>query len=94
MDLPGTFWYLQGLLTAPVSRSATPGWDHAWGGVQECKELRLPVDTGEVQDAIAAAYKGAGPWRGEAELLLELRASLSSAASWAPMVATLLIQRT
>ena len=42
-----------------------------------------------MQDAVAAAYDGAGAWKGEPELLLELRASLSSAASWAPMVCAL-----
>lgn len=54
--------------------------------MQSAEELRLPVDSAEVQHAVVAAYEAAGSWRGEPELLLELRASLTAATSWAPMV--------
>ena len=55
-------------------------------GLQASEDLRLPVEAAEVQDPGAAAYEAAGAWSGEPELLLELLASRSSAASWAPMV--------
>ncbi|KAK9808191.1 hypothetical protein WJX73_006921 [Symbiochloris irregularis] len=64
------------------------GW-HPGGtvlmGPQEATELRLPVEAAEVQDAVCRTYELASAWQGQPELVLELRASLSSASSWAPM---------
>ena len=53
--------------------------------VQASEELRLPVELGEVQAALEAAYADVA-WQGQPLLALEMRASLSCAASWAPMV--------
>ena len=52
---------------------------------QSSEELRLPVELGEVQAALEASYADV-PWQGEPVLTLELRASLSCATAWAPMV--------
>jgi hypothetical protein len=57
--------------------------------VQEWAELRLPVDVAELQAAASQARGGHGLAR--AELLLEMRAQLSTAMPWAPMVLRLLI---
>ena len=53
--------------------------------LQASEELRLPVELAAVEDALQEAYEGV-PWQGTPQLALELRASLSCAASWAPMV--------
>lgn len=54
------------------------------GAVQDSAELRLPVDAAELRAAASQARRGhslAG-----AEMLLEMRAQLSTAVPWAPMV--------
>ena len=53
--------------------------------MQASEELRLPVELGAVEEALADAYAGQA-WQGSPQLVLEMRASLTSAASWAPMV--------
>lgn len=56
--------------------------------MQEWAELRLPIDSAELQAASNAVRGGTG--LGKAELLLEMRAQLSTAMPWAPMVSTCL----
>ncbi|KAK9814513.1 hypothetical protein WJX72_007158 [[Myrmecia] bisecta] len=52
---------------------------------QATEELRIPVDGAEVGTAVVAAYGGRCGRPEAAEVLLELRALLNVAASWAPM---------
>jgi len=53
---------------------------------QEWAELRLPIDSAELQAAGSQARGGLGLTG--AEVLLEMRAQLSTAMPWAPMVTT------
>lgn len=52
--------------------------------MQEWAELRLPIDSAELQAAAGQARGGMG--LGAAEVFLEMRAQLSTAMPWAPMV--------
>lgn len=52
---------------------------------QETAELRLPLEVDDLIDAVDAAYSKVAN-RAPPEVFLELRAQLTTAATWAPMV--------
>ncbi|CAL8464023.1 g3558 [Coccomyxa elongata] len=74
------------LLVGDPAQRGLAGW-YPGGSVAiaplEWAELRLPIDSAELQAASNAVRGGMG--LGNAELLLEMRAQLSTAMPWAPM---------
>ena len=55
--------------------------------LQETQELRLPLEIVDLLQAVEESYRGGGS-RKQPEVFLELRAQLTTATPWAPMVRT------
>ena len=55
--------------------------------LQETQELRLPLEIIDLLQAVEESYSSGGS-RNPPEVFLELRAQLTTATPWAPMVRT------
>ncbi len=69
---------------AKMQNLAYKNTDHNSCNIQESEELRLPIDMQELSGAAQQARGGGS--LAKAEVMLEMRAQLSTSMPWAPMV--------